>query len=324
MLPTNEKDCVVRNQKFKRAVLISNPQAGRNQGIRLQQIQNAIRELERGGTSVSAYETSKPGDGATLARSAIQAGAELVVVCGGDGSINEVVGGLAHSNVPLAVLPGGTANVLARELGLPLDVSAAARTISMSTPQRMALGRAGTRYFLLMAGIGFDARVVRGVDGRWKKRLGMASYFIEAVRQLLFEPLSPPFVLSAEGQRSLVTFACISKSQHYGPVRMVREADLFSDRFQVYCFHSTNPLRYFLYALAVLARRPARLPDFSQFRARKIYCEQIPSNGKTVYLQVDGELAGQLPCTIEIVPDALTLLVPPQSRNGRGHLPRSH
>ena len=318
MQPTNEKHFVVRGQKFLRAALISNPQAGRNHGIRLRQIQKAIQELERGGASVTAYETSKPGEGAILARSAIDAGADLVVVCGGDGTINEVIGGLAHSNVPLAVLPGGTANVLARELGLPLEFSAAARTISRSTPRRVALGRAGTRYFLLMAGVGFDARVVRGVEGRWKKRLGMASYFFEAVRQLLSEPLVPPFMLSAEGQRQLVTFACISKSQHYGPVRMVREADLFSDRFQVYCFHSANPLRYFLYALAVLLRLPARLPDFSQFRASKIYCEQIPSNGNTVFLQVDGELAGQLPCTIEIVPDALTLLVPPLSRNGRG------
>ena len=158
------------------------------------------------------------------------------------------------------------------------------------------------------------------MDGRWKKRLGMASYVIETLRQLLFEPLSP-FVLRADGERRVVTFACVSRTQHYGPVRMVREADLFSDRFYTYCFHSANSFRYFLYALAILAGRQACLADFSQFPAQKIHCEQIESSAEEIFLQVDGELAGQLPCTIEIVPDALTLLLPPQSQDGHANPP---
>ena len=292
-----------------KAVLIYNPEAGRRRRLRPQQLQTARDEMERAGIELAILETVRPGDGSKLAREAIQAGAGLIVVCGGDGTINDVVCGMAHSHVPLAVLPGGTANVMARELGLPLDIGAAARAIPTSTPRRLALGCAGTRYFLLMAGVGFDAHVVRKVTLRWKKLFGMASYVIESVRQALFEPLSP-FMLSVDGRRHQVTFACISRSQHYGPIRMVREADLFSDQFYVYCFHCENRLRYFLYALAVLAARPTQLPDFSRFPARKIHCEQIASNGNKVFLQVDGELAGQLPCTFEIVPDALTLLVP--------------
>jgi diacylglycerol kinase (ATP) len=296
-------------QQISTAVLISNPEAGRKHRLRHRQIQAARRELEESGISVAPWETIKAGDGERLARNAIQSGAQLVVVCGGDGTINEVVCGMAQSQVPLAVLPGGTANVLARELGLPLDIPSAARLISKSTPRRVALGRAGSRYFLLMAGIGFDARVVRAVNGRWKKLLGMSTYVIEAFRQLF---LGPPcsFVLSANGIDHKATFACISRSQHYGPIRLVREADLFSSQFYTYCFPSERPARYLLYALAVLAGRPGRLSDFRGFAATTIQCEQVSPNGHGVFLQVDGEPAGRLPCTIEIVPDALTLLVP--------------
>ena len=93
---------------------------------------------------------------------------------------------------------------------------------------------------------------------------------------------------------------------------MVREADLFSDRFFIYCFHSENPLRYFLYAWAILTGRQSQLADVTMFPAQQVRCEEIDSQKEQVYLQVDGEFVGPLPCTIEIVPDALTLLVPPK------------
>ena len=298
-----------------KAVLIYNPVAGRRKGLRPQQMRAAQDELERAAISVITRVTTQAGDAAIFAREGINAGAELIIVCGGDGTINEVVGAMAHSPVPMAVLPGCTANVLIRELGLPLDIVAAARMIGASVPRRVALGRAGDRHFLLMAGVGFDAHVVRNVKCHWKKIFGMTSYVMESLRHLFFEPL-PAFIINAEGRRHQVTFACISRSQHYGPIRMIPEADLFSDQFYVYCFHSQNRFRYFLYAMAVLAANPSQLHDFSRFPARKIYCERIPSQEEDVFLQVDGELAGKLPSTIEIVPDALTLMVPAETLTG--------
>jgi YegS/Rv2252/BmrU family lipid kinase len=299
-------------EQIKKAVLIFNPQAGRKRRQRARQIELAKRELEHSGVKVELFETAGPGEGAAVARQAIQSGAELVVVCGGDGTINDVVCGMAHSRVPLAVLPGGTTNVLARELGLPLDIAAAARLISRSEPRRVALGKVGRRYFLLMAGVGFDARVIHKINSNAKKMFGMASYVMEAVRQLVFEP-PEPFLVHSEGRSHRATFVCVSRSQHYGPFKMVREADLFSDRFFLYCFHSENPLRYFQYAWAILAGRQSQLADVSMFPAHQVRCERIASQKKEIFLQVDGEFAGPLPCTIEIVPDALTLLVPSKS-----------
>ncbi|MEE8178038.1 MAG: diacylglycerol kinase family protein [Acidobacteriota bacterium] len=295
--------------QYAKAVLIYNPQAGRQRWLRPQQIQAATEELERNGIVVQTQATTVPGSGTKMARDAIQDGADLIVVCGGDGTINELICGMAHSRVPLAVLPCGTANVLARELELPLDVRTAARAILSATPRRLAMGLAGTRYFLLMAGVGFDAQIIYNLALRWKNLLGIGSYVLETIRQVLFEPKTA-FIVSTEEKRLEATYACISKSRHYGPFRMVREADLFSESFFVYCFRSRNRLRYFLYSLALLTGRLDRLPDVIRFPASKVRFEQTDPASKKVLFQVDGELAGRLPCTIEMVPDALTLLVP--------------
>jgi diacylglycerol kinase family enzyme len=262
--------------------------------------------------AVAVREIGDSTDGSQLVRDAIESQSDLIIVCGGDGTINHVVRGMVHTRVPLAILPGGTANMLARELGLPLDVVAAARTIPLSTPQRLSLGSANGRLFLSVAGIGFDARVVQKLNGHSKKWLGMMSYILEGARQLFFGPPAPLFAISTNGVRHTATFACASRAQHYGPVRAIPEADLFSDQFHVYCFHSRSRLRYLHYATALLTGQQAGLPDFSSFPARTLRCEPLETNPPDILLQVDGELSGPLPCTIEIVPDAITLLVPPR------------
>lgn len=295
--------------RYKDAILLYNPAAGRNRRKRPRQLQTAKEELERAGMKVRMEPTSSRGSATELAREAVQGGAELIVVCGGDGTINEAVNGMALSPVPLAILPGGTANILARELQMPLDMAGAVRALATATPRRISLGRAAGRYFLLMAGVGLDARVLDRLRPRPKDRFGMTSYVFETIRYLLSRrPV--PFLISAAGQYHQVTFACISKSRHYGPFEMVREADLFSDQFYVYCFHSASGLRYFLYALALLANSAAQLPDFSRFPACQVECQEIPSRRGQVLFQVDGELIGHIPCTIEMVSDALTLLAP--------------
>ena len=291
------------------AVLIFNPESGRMRRQRSQQILAAQRELGQRGIAVDAQRTTRAGEATELTRSAVEAGAELIIVCGGDGTINEAACGMALSQVPLAVLPAGTANVLAREIGMPLSIPAAARALVDCQPRRISLGCAGSRYFLLMAGVGFDASVVRQVNAKHKKLLGMTTYIVEALRQALFQAPAP-FVISGNDWQCRGTFVCIAKAQHYGPVKMVREADLFSDSLYIYCFQSQNRLRYFRYALALLSGSLRRLPDVSYVEATEVCCKPSSPEAEPVFLQVDGEFAGQLPCCIKVVPDALTILVP--------------
>jgi len=268
--------------------------------------------------TVAVRETAASGSAAELARQAVAAGADLVLACGGDGTINEAACGMAHSPVPLGILPWGTGNVLARELGMPLqDLPAAARALLAARPRRIALGRAGGRYFLEMAGVGMDAQVLSRLSARAKERFGMASYFYTAIRELLFRR-PPRFLLIAEGRRVEASYAVISKSQYYGPFRMIRETDFFSDRFHVYCFRSPSSWRYVRFAVAVLRGNVPSLPDAVCFPARNVCCESLAVDGRSVQFQVDGELVGPLPCAVEIVPDALTLLVPEKKLGGGG------
>jgi diacylglycerol kinase family enzyme len=161
-----------------------------------------------------------------------------------------------------------------------------------------------------MAGIGFDAQIVRNVNSQWKKLFGMATYFMEALRQLAQAPLRPFLLIDGQTRRQ-VTFACISRAKYYGPIRMIPEADILSNQFYVYCFSSSNPFRYLFYTAALLTNLQSRLPDFSGFAAQEVRCEQLSVNGYKTYLQVDGESAGELPCTIAVVPDELSLMFPP-------------
>jgi diacylglycerol kinase family enzyme len=258
--------------------------------------------------------TEQPGSGIELARRAVECGADLVVAAGGDGTLNEVFNGLVGSEVPLAVLPAGTANVLATELGLGSLEQAASR-LSQWVPKRVAAGlltsggSATPRYFLSMAGVGLDARIVHGVDPNLKKQAGKLSYWVAGFRQLgrrLAE-----FEVCADGWRRRCSFALASRVRDYGGTfRIARHASLFRDDFAVVLFEGRNTVRYLKYLAGVLMRRLEAMRGVTLLHARRIRFES--AGPEPVWVQVDGEPAGLLPATAEAIPDAVTLLVPPE------------
>src|SRR5205823_1008582 len=137
-------------------------------------------------------ETKGPGHGRELAAAAVDRGLDLVVAFGGDGTVNDVANGLARTAVPMAVLPGGGATVVARSLGLPRDAVEAAGVLLErlhEPPRRVPLGRAGDRWFLANAGVGIDAAIVRRVEGRQfaKRMAGDLSFAWSALRVLFSE-----------------------------------------------------------------------------------------------------------------------------------------
>jgi diacylglycerol kinase (ATP) len=248
----------------------------------------------------------------------------LVLACGGDGTLNEVVNGLAATATPLGLLPGGTANMAARELGLPLDPLRAAQELPRWSPRRIALGRAiwpasgppsqntggpESRYFFSVAGVGFDAHIVYKLSSGLKMSLGVAGYVLEALRQVARYPF-PLTTLKADNNELRATFAIVQRTRVYaGWLHTAPTADLFAPRFALCAFPSQSRLRYFLYAGAVLARLHLRLKDVKLVDASKVTCSP-PDSQTRVHVELDGELAGILPVTFEVVPDSLTLLVP--------------
>jgi diacylglycerol kinase family enzyme len=269
----------------------------------------------------------------------VREGDKLILVCGGDGTINEVINGIAPGDASLGILPGGTANIAAKELGLPHDPVQAAREFSTWRPRRIALGLARLsatpdpsgrgpllqqakgdggetpplqehrRYFLSVAGVGFDAYVVHRLSPAFKLSAGVMAYIVEALRQTWRYPF-PRFRCSADGREFHATFAVVHRTSRYaGWFHLAPNANLFEDKLSLCAFHSNRRSRYFVYAAAALARRHRRLHDVELVEDRKVECVAAEP-GTRIYIELDGELAGRLPASFEVIPDALTLLVP--------------
>ena len=267
-----------------------------------------MRDVFRGAELISAATTG-PRTAGAIAAQCIADGADLVIAAGGDGTINEVVEGMNGAAIPLAILPGGTANVLANELGLGSRIELAARSILNSTPRRVSVGRLenghGTRHFLLMAGIGLDAHIIYNLNLPLKARLGKVAYWVGGLSQ--FGRSLESFEVSIDGRRRTCTFALITKVRNYGgDFEIARAVSLLDEEFEVVLFEG-NSLRYAKYLIGMLAGRISGMAGVSVFRAREI---SIAAPERRVHLQIDGEYAGGLPAKIGVVTDALTLLIP--------------
>jgi YegS/Rv2252/BmrU family lipid kinase len=248
-----------------------------------------------------------------MARKAIDAGTELILVAGGDGTLNEVLEGVANTSVPLGILPAGTANVLATEMGLGHNIERAAAMLPECVAHRIAVGRldgaSKPRYFLSMAGIGFDAHIVYNLSDSLKRLLGKGAYWVggfsEVVRRY------PEFLVEVDGVRHQASsFALVSRVRNYGgDFEIARHASLLDGCFEVVLFRGRTPLPYFKYLSGMIT---GRLPEMRGVSFLSAQCVRVfdPEDRRT-YIQVDGENAGLLPATISLVPDALTLLVPP-------------
>ena len=312
---------------MKKGILIYNPVAGRRPAKREREVHRAAEVLRQAGLEIELAPTARPGMAHELARAAVARGVDVVLVCGGDGTINEVLNGLAPSHIPLGILPGGTANIVARELRLPLDPVRAARQFPRWTPRRIALGhvrweeeqaaaRASghtpqvcSRHYISVAGIGFDAHIVFKLSAWLKKEFGVVAYVMEALRQLVCYSF-PRFSCRLDGIERQGTFAVIHRTRLYaGWLHLAPTAGLFRPRFAVCSFPSRSRLRYLLYALAVLLRQHLRLSGVSLDNCTEVVCTPVDASA-TIRFELDGELAGTLPANFEIVPDALTVLVP--------------
>jgi diacylglycerol kinase (ATP) len=276
-----------------------------------------VAVLRRAGVAVDLRLTSSPGDGRHLARAAVKDGCDLVIVCGGDGTINEVINGMVRGQVPLAILPGGTANIVAKELGLPGSILKAARRLSSWRPCKIPLGQASweesgsirQRYFLAVAGVGFDARIISQLNLDMKLRLGVVAYGWEAVRQV-FQYSFPHFQCGVNGSTASATFAVIQRSSRYaGWLRLARPHSIRELDFSCCIFEGAGPARYFRYALGILSQTHRQLPDVQFLKGSSVRCEDKQTE-HPIYFEVDGEMAGRIPVTFEAVPDALTLLAP--------------
>jgi diacylglycerol kinase (ATP) len=303
------------------ALLIHNPAAGRSRR-RGRGLENALSILAQAGIRAELRDTTKPGDAKRLAREAARKGRGLVIACGGDGTVNEIANGLAGSRVPLAVLPTGTANVLGKELGLTTNIADAMRRNLAGQPHRIALGLARRgrpqdweRYFVCVAGAGVDGSMVHQVDQRLKDQTGELAYWLAGLSHFFTYPFRA-FPVNAEGRSFQAVQVVVGRTKYYaGPFRITEGADLLSNRFEVAIFTSTSRFRYPAHVGEVWSARLQQQSDVHFIKTSRVRCD-APAEG-TVYAEIDGEPAGNLPFEFRIVPDALTLVMPIDETQGR-------
>ena len=286
---------------MNKTIVILNPAARSDKALRF------AERIRRLAPKAVLRLTSEPGDACRLAREAVAEGYETIVAAGGDGTINGVVNGVAGSTARMGILPLGTVNVLAKEVGIPEgNLAAAWEIIVKGETLALDLPLANDQYFIQLAGVGLDAEVVRRTSHESKKNFGPLSYILTLVQLAAARP--PKVVLESEGWPPREgCFALIGNGRLYGgPFPIFKRASLYDGLLDVVLFKNQSHWDVIRYFQAIAFGTHSELPDVEYFQTSTL---RVSGNGE-VPVELDGELAGSLPCEFRISPSKLNVLAP--------------
>src|SRR5579884_187325 len=299
------------------AIMIANPTSGSYIQY-IYQLEEALSFLRYHGWQVELKLTQAAGDAQRLAREAVEQHIDVVIAVGGDGTINEIIQALAGSETALGVLPGGTANVWAREVGIPLDVSGAREVLIHGQIRSIDLGRVNERYFLLMAGIGLDGEVTHAIERQPVKRLGLIAYlFVGAWLGLGYPAFRALLQVDGETIRANALQIIVGNTQLYaGTLKYTWQAMVDDGLLDVCIIYKRSMLGRIVVVLDFLRRK------HRQRWIRYERCKQLKVlTRRAVGIQVDGDPAGYTaqgyPATVfAIAPAALKVIVPRKTPEG--------
>ena len=286
-------------------LVIGNPIAGTGQAERL--ISRFTRRLEHRGHNVQILMTTRAGEALERARS-VQGDLDRLVVAGGDGTVNEVINGLADpSRIPILHLPTGTANQLARSLELPFDAEKLVGILEQGRIRRIDMGLAGSRRFLLLVSSGFDARVAEEVKKCRGSALGYSGYLFPILKAFASHRQARLDVIVDEKERIGGCNVMALKVREYGGAFVfAEEARLDSGRFEVCVFEQGSLGWMSLYAVAGLVGKAAEVPGVIHRSARTVRIE----SEEPVPVEIDGDYSGMTPVDISIQPAVVPLVAP--------------
>ncbi len=307
-----------------KALIIHNPVAGQR-SLADALSQTAAFLTTEGWEVLGVEETHGAGDATTFARQAVAQRCDAVFVVGGDGTLAQVVDGLVGSQTALAVLPGGTGNVFARQLNLPVPgglhphpLLESARLLLSGEVRAVDVGRVSphgkrgpAHHFLCWCGVGFDAQMTIAVaeDPERKKRLGPLAFVVAGILTLQ-EFAGTRAQVRIDGNRvsRRMIMLVANNIQRYGIIfKMATTAVIDDGLLDVYCFQGRGAARTLLHTLRMLFSRHILDPQVDIFRARRIEI----STAQPLPVHVDGDYIGYTPVVIETLPRALKLMVPP-------------
>lgn len=317
---------------MRKATILFNPNSGRGHRRRDRELDLAIGIIQSAGVRTELTVCRSSHEATIHARYAVAAGSDTVFACGGDGTIHDVIQELAGTPVALAILPFGTANALAHDLGIPFRPSAAARAAVNGTVRRIPLGRVeyedlqgkpAARYFTVAAGIGVDAHLFYKLTSDLKNRSGMAAYYLKAWQLWATHRMRRFEVEYSNGsehkQTALLTELLAVRIRFFGNIlrELVPGASLDLPHLRTVMCRTESRNAYLQYvAAALLGWRERKIDGIDLVTCSEILC-QLPeasraagSHEDRVYIEADGELLGRLPARMTMQPDALSLVVP--------------
>jgi diacylglycerol kinase (ATP) len=320
---------------MRKAALLYNLDSGGSRARRQTELESVLAVLRGADVDAQLVLTDSRAHAEEKARQAVLAGCDTVFACGGDGTIHNLIQVLANTATALAILPIGTANALAHDLGLPMNVAAAARAALCASPRRIALGRVqyldleghpGSRFFIVAAGAGVDAHLFYKLHAGTKQRLGMTAYYSKAWQLWFTHPMTRFLVEFGDARsqqpcRADVTELMAVRIQNFGGVlqELAPGASLDRDDLRLIVCRTASRLAYLLYVTRGLLRSNWKVPGIDLAHSRRVSCQYppasasadgVPQSQPKVYVEADGELVGTLPAEITIAPNALTLLTP--------------
>jgi YegS/Rv2252/BmrU family lipid kinase len=311
---------------MRKAMLLYNPLSGRSIERRLADVQSALSVLRDAGIEASAAPTRAASDATEQTKQAIAEGCDTIFACGGDGTVHDVLQGMVGTKAALAIIPLGTANCLAHDLGLPLSPAKAASAALTGKFRRIAVGRIeyqdfnggrATRYFSFIVGIGVDAHVFYELDPLSKRRFGMAAYCAKATRLWLTHKMKNFLLETAGEEQAEVSQLLAVRIGNFGGVLrdLAPGASLKRDDLRLVLFRTRSRIAYLRYVLRGLFGTNWEVPGIELVHRTSAACHDLTSTADSprhsrIFVEADGELLGTLPAEISVVPDAVTLLVP--------------
>ncbi len=321
-----------------KAELIYNPYSG--QASVRRELEDVSDYLGRHQWQVNISETSLLTGATELTRRAVSKGADVVIAAGGDGTVNEVANGLVNTRAALGVLPVGTTNSWALQVGIPAlnPINPGTRVVKMfagiedrieqalpvnyyrNVLQKAAdvllkgrivpvdAGIIGSRYFLMWAGIGLDAAVVENISSREKKALGSWAYVLNAVGSG-YRYTNSQVSLKLDGKKMSVNtpLIVVSNIRLYGGVMAIGAKACVNDGLLDVCiFKGSGFFSFARHALKVLLRRHLRDPKIEYYQCSEINVEPSPS----LPIHVDGEAFGKTPVLIKVAPRSIRAILP--------------
>lgn len=298
------------SQKRKTAAIIVNPFSGKGRALKKAGVARDL--LGRAGLRVETLKTRGPGHARKLAGDYAPS-VDVLLSAGGDGTLNEVVNGVvdARSDTPIAILPSGTANVVARELDLPKDLQAQVMLAVEGRVRRLDTGCVGGHHFTICVGAGLDAAIVEAVARRRSERgISMWHYVIPAFREgrRYRYPRLRVIVDGVIADES-ATFVVVGNMGHYGGLfHLFETASPEDGLLDVCCFHGRRLPDLMRCAWAAFRGTLSEMGDVNFYRGKRITLE---TDGN-VPVHIDGDPAGKLPVTLTVLPRAVSFCVPPE------------